>query len=430
MPHITYRCPGLVITDHEFQIPLDHANPQGETITVFGRAIVAPDKAGQALPWLVFFQGGPGGKSPRPDTRSGWLKRATQEYRVFLLDQRGTGRSTPANRQTLSQRGDAQAQASYLKHFRADSIIRDAEFIRGALLSPGETWSIVGQSYGGFCVMSYLSLAPEGLREAFITGGLAPIDRPADDIYRLTYQRVRERNELFFARYPEDRAVAQSIAVYLAANEVRLPNGDPLTVQRFQTLGKSLGRGVGFEYLHYLMDEAFVQTPTGPQLSDTFLYTVMNDTTLVTNPLYGVLHEAIYAQGQATRWSAERVRSEYPEFAWAADKPIFFTGEMIYPWMFEEDSGLRPLREVAHILANYTEWPPLYDAARLASNTVPCAAAIYTDDMYVERLFSEETARRIRGCRVWITNEFQHDGIRVDGETVLGRLMDMLHGHR
>jgi hypothetical protein len=156
----------------------------------------------------------------------------------------------------------------------------------------------------------------------------------------------------------------------------------------------------------------------------------MHDTTLATHPLYGVLHEAIYAQGQATRWSAERVRAEYPEFAWAADKPFYFTGEMIYPWMFEEDSGLRPLREVAEILAYETDWPPLYDAARLAANTVPCAAAIYSDDMYVERLFSEETARRIRGCRVWLTNEFQHDGIRIDGETVLGRLFDMLHGER
>jgi len=33
-----------------------------------------------------------------------WLKRALEEYRVLLLDQRGTGRSTPANRQTLARR--------------------------------------------------------------------------------------------------------------------------------------------------------------------------------------------------------------------------------------------------------------------------------------------------------------------------------------
>ena len=53
------------------------------------------------LPWLVFFQGGPGFGASRPDTNSGWLKRALQEFRVLLLDGRGTGRSTPVTHQTL-----------------------------------------------------------------------------------------------------------------------------------------------------------------------------------------------------------------------------------------------------------------------------------------------------------------------------------------
>ena len=34
--------------------------------------------------------------------------------------------------------------------------------------------------------MTYLSFAPEGLREALITGGLSPIGRPVDDIYGAT----------------------------------------------------------------------------------------------------------------------------------------------------------------------------------------------------------------------------------------------------
>lgn len=48
---------------------------------------------------------------------------------------------------------------------RADSIVFDAELIRKALVPLDNTqgkWSILGQSFGGFCAFTYLSLAPEG----------------------------------------------------------------------------------------------------------------------------------------------------------------------------------------------------------------------------------------------------------------------------
>ena len=59
---------------------------------------------------------------------------------------------------------------------------------------------------------------------------------------------------------------------------------------------------------------------------------------------------------------------------------------------------------------------------------MPVAAAIYAEDMYVERAFSEETAARIRGLRAWVTNEYEHNGLRVDGERILGRLIDLARG--
>ena len=101
---------------------------------------------------------------------------------------------------------------------------------------------------------------------------------------------------------------------------------------------------------------------------------------------------------------------------------------MIYPWMFDEYERLRPLKEAAEILANDQEWPRLYDPAVLRTNTVPCAATIYYNDMYVERRFSEETAQTIQGLKVWITNEYEHNGLRAEGEIVLGRLLTLLHG--
>ena len=109
------------------------------------------------------------------------------------------------------------------------------------------------------------------------------------------------------------------------------------------------------------------------------------------------------------------------------DDPTFLTGEHIYPWMIEEYGALEPLAEAAQILADH-EWPKLYDVERLAGNEVPAAAAIYAEDMYVPREFSEETAGAIRGLRHWVTNEYEHDGLRANGKGVLGRLLDLVQG--
>jgi hypothetical protein len=123
----------------------------------------------------------------------------------------------------------------------------------------------------------------------------------------------------------------------------------------------------------------------------------------------------------STRWAAQRLMKEFPAF----DDPAMLTGEMIFPWMFEEYGPLRPLREEAELLAAFDGWPALYDPKKLAKNKVPCAAALYLDDMYVPRGMSEETAADIAGLRLWATNEFDHNGIRAEGEKVLGRLLDL-----
>ena len=54
------------------------------------------------------------------------------------------------------------------------------------------------------------------------------------------------------------------------------------------------------------------------------------------------------------------------------------------------------------------------------------AAAIYYDDMFVPREASVATAAAIRGLRPLVTNEYQHDGIRVDGYRLLDRLLGLL----
>jgi pimeloyl-ACP methyl ester carboxylesterase len=424
---ISYRQRGTVLTDHTFSVPLDHDRPGGERIEVFGREVVAADRAGSSLPWLLFLQGGPGFGGPRLSGRGSWLNRGLDDFRVLLLDQRGTGRSTPATRHTLASFGSARDQAAYLSLFRADAIVRDAELIRRELTG-GEPWSVLGQSFGGFCTVTYLSCAPEGIREAFITGGLPGLAATADDVYRTTYPRVRARTEAHYARYPADVDQARKVARQLAGGEVTLPDGARLTVEAFQSLGRMLGQSSGSDDLHYLLEGAF----SCGRITDAFLHAVHGHLSFATGPLYAVLHEACYAQGAATRWSAQRIRGEFAEFdpraALDGDQPLLFTGEMTYPWMFDLDPVLRPLRAAADALAEREDWPSLYDAARLAANEIPVAAAVYFNDMYVPRELSLSTAAAIRGLSAWVTSEYEHDGLRLSDGAVLGRLIALTRG--
>ena len=401
--------PGMVAIEHTFDVPVDHADASGERITVFARELAHPD--GRDRPFLVFFQGGPGFEAARP-TRSpdgpAWLDRALEDFRVLMLDQRGTGRSSPVG--TLPGR-NPQEQADYLAHFRADAIVRDAEWIRREL--GVERWSVLGQSFGGFCVTTYLSLAPDGLREAFLTGGLPALAPRIDEVYEHTYARVLDRNRRYYERYPADRERVVRLHEWVESERPALPSGDRLTWRRFRQLGQMLGMSDGAEHLHYLLE-----LPPG---SPAFGHDIEASVTFARNPIYAVLHEASWADGGTTHWSAGRLLP--PDF----EAPQLFTGEHVYPWMFEDYGALAPLREAAELLAA-REWPRLYDPDVLADNEVPVAAAIYVNDMYVERRFSEETAAWIRGARAWITNEYEHNGLRVDGARILGRLIDLARG--
>jgi len=416
--------------EHYFEVPLDHFAAGGETITVFAREYVSADHSEEAaaeLQWLLYLQGGPGGRGTRFPTLGGWSKAAAKDFRILMLDQRGTGLSSPIDRNTLPLRGSDLDQARYLEHFRADSIVADAEAIRTAL--GAAPWTIYGQSYGGFCALSYLSFAPEGLREALITGGLPPLAGPADRVYQATFRRVASRNAEYFGWYPQDREQVNRIARHLRDAEELLPDGSRLTVERFQMVGSYLGGNTRVDGLHHLLEDAFVSTPGGERLSDAFLEQVRGLVSRAANPLYALMHESIYGQGEATDWAALRVLQDFPEFRPDVPAPLL-TGEMVYPWYFDQDPALRPLRTVAQLLAEKDDWKPLYDPERLALNTVPVAAAVYSDDIYVDRDLSLETAAAVRGLQVWESDEFHHDGIADDGEAIFSRLLGMARAAR
>lgn len=375
----------------------------------------------------MFLQGGPGHKAGRPAEKGGWVGAAVDAgFRVLLLDQRGTGRSTAASLGFLQRLGGPDKQAEYLKDFRADAIVADCEAIREAL--GVERWSVLGQSFGGFCATRYLSAAPAGVREALLTGGLPPgvgEACAADRAYARLFKRVEAQNRKFYRRFPGDVAAVQAVVRHLVerGGSVPLPKGGVLTPRGLQLLGFHFGMHGGLEHVHFLLEEAF---DADGELSHAFL-SGFEDLGFDTAPLFLLLHEAIYCSGGASNWAAQRVRETTPEIAALFDaeraveegRPVYFTGEMIFPWMFDELSLFAPLKECAEILAS-TAWPPLYDTAALARCDVPVAAASYLDDMYVDYDLAQETAALIgsdggREVRQLITNEYTHSGLRENG---------------
>ena len=235
-----------------------------------------------------------------------------------------------------------------------------------------------------------------------------------DDVYRATFERLIERNRRYYERFPGDRERVRSLVNRLDAEDVRLPTGDRLTGRRLRTHGSKLGMSDGAEALHYLIEL--------PHDSPLFLHDVGDDLELPRNPIYALLHEACWADGGVTNWSAERVRPAVFD-----ERAELFTGEHIFPWMFEDYAALAPARQAADELAQH-RWPRLYDREVLAANHVPTAVAIYTEDLYVERAFSEQTAAATANLRAWVTSEYDHNGLRADGERILGHLIDLVRG--
>lgn len=423
---------GTRLKEHRLHVPLDHDDPAGEQIELFAREFVAAEAVDQGeehighMPWLLYLQGGPGGKGVRPARLPSWMQEAGRRFRILMLDQRGTGLSAPLSRHSLLLLGGPDEQVRHLRHFRADSIVRDCEAFRRHLGST--SWSVLGQSFGGFCTLTYLSFHPESLDRALITGGLAPLSGHPDRVYRATYAKMAARNREHFARFPEDRERLDAVVDHCRREEVRLLDGSPLTVPRLQMLGMLLGGNTRADALHFLLEEAFT-TEAQTELSDTFLAAVGQHISFAGNPMYAVMHESIYGQPAEltgdvaeTDWAAERILEENPEFSPTADSPLLI-GEMIFRHHVALDPTLAPLAQAADRLAQVDDWSPLYDTAQLARNTVPVAAAVYTDDVYVARELSLETADRVAGLQVWETDEFHHDGLHDDGARILKELL-------
>ena len=423
-------------------MPRDYSNPSAGHIQLFARSALkaekpadyspnsAPDLKKTQLPWLVYLQGGPGFECRSPQNVSWTQTILDKGYQVLMLDQRGTGLSTAISQSSLQLRGDEKVQAEYMKSFRADSIVKDCEAIRKALTAEypddKKKWSIMGQSFGGFCATTYLSFHPEGLKEAFLFGGLPPLRSNADEGYERLYARVKQRNEQYYTKYPEDVERVKRIVKLLTRfgdNTVRVQGGEGyMTARRFQQLGIYFGKHGGFDDVHELVLKADTDLSQFGHLTRPTVLALEAAQSWDTNVIYALLHEPIYCQGEAANWSAERLLAKFPEFSLQnvdKEEPVYFTGEMIYPFMFDCYPELAKMKKVGELLAAEKDWPKLYDVEQLKKNEVPTYAAVYHEDMYVDFELSMETANTIKGCKPFVTNSMYHNAIGAKTDDVL-----------
>lgn len=403
----------LTVEEHTLTVPLVWGDPTDHrTIDIFAR--VVSREGGENLPYLVFLQGGPGHEAPRPfhsSTSPAWLDEALAHHRLVLLDQRGTGLSTPVGDHDL-ERGAA-AVAEHLTHLRADAIVRDCEAMREHL--GATTWSVLGQSFGGFTTLAYLSTNAASLDDVFITGGLSAVGRHPDDVYALCYDKMRTASERYYRRFPEHRDAMRRLVDAADAGDIVLPDGEVVSRSRLRSMGSALGTDDGWQTVWSLLE----RDPS----SNAFRYDLMHAMPYDgRNPLYFAFHESSYADGHATRWSAER--TEPADFR---EDPTLFTGEHVRRDWAETVPAFQPWREVALELAEF-EWPSIYDAGAIAASEATGAAAVYVDDVYVPMEFSLETARLLPGVKLWVTSEHEHNGLR--SGPVLSRLIDLAQGRR
>ncbi len=470
---------------------------------------------------ILWLQGGPGFGAPSPVSSLGfgkgggsWGAAALDKYqRVVLMDQRGTGSSTPITKQSLERRfpdlfsldgqdfEDTEEFSTALKEatdfmaqFRADNIVKDAEFIRKVLMytptvddeemedfdatkekydasKPNPWGAVIGQSFGGFCTMTYLSQVEYPPKICLLTGGIAPmLCGSASDVYTALWDKVRERNFQYYDMYPGDVAVVKSIVKQLLIAEKEgatpiLPSGGKLTARRFLQLGMNLGGSPSsFASMHDLLAKAFLQplSKDDPvEFSRGFLKAIDNDQPFDEYPIYFWLHESIYADannkamqqrsgGTATNWSANSAYEfklstkssdavEYDYRVTSADDcdlPVLFFGEMVFPWMaedYDQCSG-RGCTALASALHTKQDWGPLYDADNMRAalkGKSRAAAAVYYEDMYVDFDHSMAVAARggpLQDCKLYITNEYQHSGVRDDGASIFNKLHGMASG--
>jgi hypothetical protein len=169
---------------------------------------------------------------------------------------------------------------------------------------------------------------------------------PVDEVYGSLRERVKTRNHKFYDAYPGDIALVKRIIKRLSEKPATLPSGGKLTARRFLQVGISLGGSPSaFASMHGLFSSAFL-SEDDDDLTRSFLKTIDSIQPFDDHPIYFLMHESIYADGQGmcktTNWSANRAYQsdtalDYDASSLDDSNPTFLAGEVVFPWMADGD---------------------------------------------------------------------------------------------
>ena len=310
-----YEIPGALVHDRTVAVPLHRGADDGAAHRGLRPRAGGPGQAGPRTCRAGLPAGRPGRRSPR-----GRPRRRLARPRAAGLPRRPArpARHRPQHprhrRRRVRRSPTPRPRPTTCSHFRADSIVADAEHIRrhalgGRPLDDARARATAASSRSPTC-----PARREGLRRLLHHRRAARLDADAPtSVYRAHLSPGgRAKVRRFYARYPAD----------VGARRARSPTGCAATTSCSRTatvltgapaadLGMCLGDERRRRELHWLLEEAW--TTATERLSDMFLDQVAGRPPSSDNPLYAALHEAIYAPGAARRVGRARP-SGGPEF--------------------------------------------------------------------------------------------------------------------
>ena len=235
------------------QVPEDHARPDGRQIELYFARIPARSREPAPDP-LIFFAGGPGQSATESYPQvHGALSRLNSKRDIWLLDQRGTGQSTPLPctippelllgessdelmiSMASSCRTQLEADGTDLRQYTTTDAARDVETLRRLMGSP--QLNLVGGSYGTRMALRYLRQYPDAVRSVVLDRVVPPEVALGQDHARHLDEALEQLFALCRAdaacaeRYGDPAASLAQLRKQLRAQPLRMEIPDPVTHQ-------------------------------------------------------------------------------------------------------------------------------------------------------------------------------------------------------
>ena len=428
----SYRQPGTVLTDHTFTVPLDHDEPGGERSRCSPARWSRPARPRPTCPGWCSSRAGPGSAAPRPAGRAAWLgpgARRLPGAAARPARHRPLHPGQPADAGRARHRAAAGRLPAHCSGPTRSS--RDAELIRRA----GHRRRAVERARPELRRLLHGDLpvpgaggAPRGVHHR----------RPARPGRHAPTTSTGPPTEGGAARTRRTTSATRWTWTRPAGSPGSWPASDVRAARR-----RAAHRGgvpdprpdAGREHRQRTTCTTCSRTPfAGGGLSDDFLHGVRRTAQLRRRPaVRGAARGRATRRARPTRWSAQRIRAEFAEFDPAAaagrrraaavhrrdDLPVDVRGR----------PGAAPAARGGGRPGASGDWPRALRRgpaggergarSRPRSTTTTCTC---------RREISLPTARGDPRPAAWVTNEYEHDGLRTSNGAVLDRLLALARG--